>query len=135
MIFYTVLLILFFQLIGVPVRLEIGPKDKERKQITVVLRHTGARSTIPVENSETKLGEILEQIHSDLYKKYENQDLDCILKTNFIFYRAKQEFDSHTILVKDWTAFLKGLDNSCILLAPFCGEPACEDLIKKDSAR
>lgn len=72
MIFYTVLLILFFQLIGVPVRLEIGPKDKERKQITVVLRHTGARSTIPVENSETKLGEILEQIHSDLYKKYEN---------------------------------------------------------------
>ncbi|CAF2308483.1 unnamed protein product [Rotaria sp. Silwood2] len=102
---------------GVPIRIEIGPKDKARSQLTVVLRHTGAKSTIPIDNNETKLHEMLNQMHNDLYKK------------------AKDEFDSHTILVKDWASFLMGLDNSCIMLAPFCGEPACEDLIKKDSAR
>ncbi|CAF2042582.1 unnamed protein product [Rotaria magnacalcarata] len=102
---------------GVPVRLEIGPNDKARSQLTVVLRHTGTKSTTPMENSEIKLREVLDQIHNDLYKK------------------AKQELDSHTVVVKDWTGFLKGLDNSCIMLTPFCGEPACEDLIKKDSAR
>ncbi|CAF0753988.1 unnamed protein product [Rotaria sordida] len=102
---------------GVPIRIEIGPKDKARSQLTIVLRHTGARSTIPIDNSETKLHETLNQMHNDLYKK------------------AKDEFDSHTILVKDWASLLKGLDNSCLMLAPFCGEPVCEDRIKKDSAR
>lgn len=57
-----------------------------------------------------------------------------MLIENFIF-RAKAEFDSHTVVVKDWAGFLNGLDNSCIMLAPFCGEPDCEDRIKKDSAR
>ena len=52
-----------------------------------------------------------------------------------VLHRAKHEFDTHTVVVKDWTGFLKGLDNSCIMLAPFCGEPPCEDAIKKDSAR
>lgn len=106
-----------WELKGVPIRLELGPKDRANSQLTLVLRHTGKRSTIPVDNSEVKIKEILEQIHQDLYTK------------------AKKEFDEHTVVVKDWTGFLKGLDNSCIMLAPFCGEPTCEDLIKKDSAR
>ncbi len=52
----------------------------------------------------------------------------------FLF-RAKAEFDSHMVVAKDWAGFLKALDNSCIILTPFCGEPKCEDRIKEDSAR
>jgi len=37
--------------------------------LTVVLRHTGDKSTIPIANSETKLGEVLDKIHKDLYTK------------------------------------------------------------------
>jgi len=59
--------ILFF--LGVPIRVEIGPNDKARSQLTVVLRHTGNKSTIPVDNCEKALREILEQIHKDLYTK------------------------------------------------------------------
>jgi len=102
---------------GVPIRVEIGPNDISKSQLTIVLRHTGNKSTIPIADSETKLRQLLDQIHNDLYTK------------------AKAEFDSHTIVVKDWTGFLKGLDNSCIMLAPYCGESACEDRIKQDSAR
>ncbi|CAF5166701.1 unnamed protein product, partial [Rotaria sp. Silwood1] len=53
---------------GVPIRIEIGPNDKSRSQLTVVLRHTGAKSTIPIDKSETKLHEMLNQMHNDLYK-------------------------------------------------------------------
>ncbi len=49
--------------------MEIGPNDKARSQLTVVLRHTGNKSTIPVDNCEKALREILEQIHKDLYTK------------------------------------------------------------------
>jgi len=55
--------------LGVPIRVEIGPNDAARSQLTVVLRHTGDKSTIPIANSETKLNEILEKIHKDLYTK------------------------------------------------------------------
>jgi bifunctional glutamyl/prolyl-tRNA synthetase len=106
-----------WELKGVPIRVEIGPKDKAASKLTIVLRHTGNRSTIPVENSETKIHEILEQMHKDLYNK------------------AKAELDSHTVIAKDWAGLLKGLDNSCIILAPFCGVSSCEDKIKQDSAR
>ncbi|CAF3909894.1 unnamed protein product [Adineta steineri] len=102
---------------GVPIRVEFGPNDKSRSQLTVVLRHTGNKSTISIDNCETKLREILEQMHKDLYTK------------------AKAELDSHVVVVKDWAGFLKALDNSCIMLTPFCGEPSCEDKIKQDSAR
>ena len=55
--------------LGVPIRVEFGPNDKARSQLTVVLRHTGAKSMIPVDNCDIKLREILEQIHKDLYAK------------------------------------------------------------------
>ena len=70
-----------FHFLGVPIRVEFGPNDKSRSQLTVVLRHTGAKSTIPIENCETKLREILEQIHNDLYAKYEQK---IIYKNIFI---------------------------------------------------
>ena len=54
---------------GVPIRLELGPKDRANSQLTLVLRHTGKRSTIPLANSEVKIKEILEEIHNDLYAK------------------------------------------------------------------
>ena len=54
---------------GVPVRVELGPNDLTKSQLTVVLRHTGTKLTIPVGNCASKLQEILEQIHKDLYTK------------------------------------------------------------------
>ncbi len=61
--------VFYLLFIGVPIRVEIGPNDIARSQLTIVLRHTGNKSTISINNSETKLQEILEQIHKDLYSK------------------------------------------------------------------
>ena len=61
--------LVFSALLGVPIRVEIGPNDRAKAQLTVVLRHNGQKSTIPVDKCETKLREVLEQIHKDLYTK------------------------------------------------------------------
>jgi len=102
---------------GVPIRVELGPNDVSKSQLMAVLRHTGEKLTVSLSDCEQKLKTLLDQIHNDLFKK------------------AKSDLDSHTIVADNWTDFLKGLDNQCIVLAPYCGEPDCEDKIKKDSAR
>lgn len=60
---------IYFFSLGVPVRIEIGPNDRANSQLTVVLRHSRNKSTISIDNCETKLKEILEQIHKELYAK------------------------------------------------------------------
>lgn len=60
--------------LGVPIRVEIGPKDCEKSQLTVVIRHNGVKSTIPVADCVDRLRNILEEIHNELYKKYVNTD-------------------------------------------------------------
>ena len=54
---------------GVPIRLELGPKDRANYQLTLILRHTDKRQTIPLANSEVKIKEMVEDIHNDLYAK------------------------------------------------------------------
>ena len=49
--------------------------------------------------------------------------------------RAKKEMDEHTKKVTHWGDFVDALDGKNILLAPFCETDACEEAIKKESAR
>ena len=39
------------------------------------------------------------------------------------------------VVLEMWDEFSSSLDNKKIIIAPFCGETDCEDLIKKNSAR
>ena len=50
-------------------------------------------------------------------------------------FRAKAAEDSHIVVAHTWDELCSGLDKSCLLLSPFCGDIPCEDAIKKDSAR
>jgi len=50
-------------------------------------------------------------------------------------YRAKEDLESHLVVLDTWDEFCSYLDKKMIIMAPFCGEPSCEDLIKKNSAR
>uniref|UniRef100_A0A6P7FFN4 Bifunctional glutamate/proline--tRNA ligase n=1 Tax=Diabrotica virgifera virgifera TaxID=50390 RepID=A0A6P7FFN4_DIAVI len=106
-----------WELKGVPVRIELGPKDIEKNQLVAVRRDTGEKITISRADAVTKLGAILEDVHANLYKK------------------ACDDLESHKVLLKDWSQFCPSLDKRNIILAPFCGEVQCEDKIKADSTR
>ncbi|KAM3722197.1 Bifunctional glutamate/proline--tRNA ligase [Dirofilaria immitis] len=106
-----------WELKGVPVRIEIGPKDLANSQVTCVVRYSGEKEIIPINDLAPKCKDMLEKIHSSMYNR--------ILETR----------ESHTKIVMEWNDFRSLLDQKFILLSPFCGRVECEDEIKKDSMR
>ncbi|XP_044729967.1 bifunctional glutamate/proline--tRNA ligase isoform X2 [Chrysoperla carnea] len=106
-----------WELKGVPIRIELGPKDLKNKQLVAVRRDTGEKITIPRSSAVKDLIALRDNIQNNLYT------------------RAENDLRSHTITTHNWPEFCTALDNKNILLSPFCGEIECEDKIKADSTR
>ena len=106
-----------WELKGVPVRLEVGPKDLENKSVLAVRRDTGEKTSIKLDELDVKLPELLDAIHENLYET------------------AKNKFDNHRILVHEWDDFVHQLNKKNVVVAPWCGVPECEDDIKDGSSR
>lgn len=54
---------------GVPIRVEVGPKDMQQRQCVTVRRDTGDKVTVPEAEVEKKLLAMLEDIQTNLFKK------------------------------------------------------------------
>ncbi|XP_016020562.2 bifunctional glutamate/proline--tRNA ligase isoform X2 [Rousettus aegyptiacus] len=106
-----------WELKGVPIRLEVGPRDMKSGQFVAVRRDTGEKLTIAESEAETKLQAILEDIHVNL------------------FTRASEDLKTHMVVANSIEDFQKVLDSGKIAQIPFCGEIDCEDWIKKTTAR
>ncbi|KAL7727828.1 hypothetical protein ACLKA6_019764 [Drosophila palustris] len=106
-----------WELKGVPIRIELGPKDLKAQQIVAVRRDTGEKQTIALADLEKKIPALLEAIHESMLAK------------------ATLDLKSHTKVVKAWSDFCNLLEQKNMLLTPFCGDTNCEDKIKADSAR
>ncbi|XP_054900914.1 bifunctional glutamate/proline--tRNA ligase isoform X2 [Poeciliopsis prolifica] len=106
-----------WELKGVPIRMEVGPKDMQQKQCVAVRRDTGAKVTIPEAEVEKRLLGMLEDIQNNLFKK------------------ASDDLKSNMVAVDTMEAFQKELDQGKIVQIPFCGGIECEDWIKKITAK
>ncbi|XP_054432576.1 bifunctional glutamate/proline--tRNA ligase isoform X2 [Pteronotus mesoamericanus] len=106
-----------WELKGVPIRLEVGPRDMKSSQFVAVRRDTGEKLTIAENEAETKLQAILEDIHVNLFRK------------------ASEDLKTHMVVANTMEEFQKVLDTGKIVQIPFCGEIDCEDWIKKTTAR
>lgn len=106
-----------YELKGVCIRVELGPKDLEKSQIVACRRDTGEKINLPLNDVATSISNLLENIQSALFEK------------------AKATMYSRQAQVTQWTQFLTKLNDKCTLISPFCGRPDCEDNIKKDSVR
>uniref|UniRef100_A0A2K6LDS0 Bifunctional glutamate/proline--tRNA ligase n=1 Tax=Rhinopithecus bieti TaxID=61621 RepID=A0A2K6LDS0_RHIBE len=106
-----------WELKGVPIRLEVGPRDMKSCQFVAVRRDTGEKLTVAENEAETKLQAILEDIHVTL------------------FTRASEDLKTHMVVANTMEDFQKILDSGKIVQIPFCGEIDCEDWIKKTTAR
>jgi prolyl-tRNA synthetase len=98
---------------GVPLRLEIGPRDVENNQMTLVRRDTGAKQVVPLGDDPTSilLG-LLKEIQSDMLEA------------------ARKERDSHLSTITTWAEFIPALDKRNIVLAPWCERVDCEAEVK-----
>lgn len=62
----------FFLMQGVPIRLEVGPKDLKQGQFVAVRRDTGEKLTVPEADAEKKILNLLEEIQNNLFKRYKH---------------------------------------------------------------
>ncbi|XP_043238760.1 bifunctional glutamate/proline--tRNA ligase-like [Amphibalanus amphitrite] len=106
-----------WELRGVPLRLELGPRDLRQDQYVLVRRDTGDKATFARAAAATDVPCLLEEIQANM------------------FARAKARQDEHVVVCHDFDEFCRRLDNKCLIQAPYCGAIACEERIKKESAR
>lgn len=52
-----------------------------------------------------------------------------------LYDRARRELEDHVTVTEEWEEFCSSLDRKMLIMAPFCGEISCEDLIKKDTSK
>ncbi len=104
-----------WELKGIPLRLELGPKDLAKKQVVLVRRDTGKKEFVKEAKVQAKVKSVLEEIQKDLFKKAQN-----FLKEN-------------SVEAKTWPEFKKALAEGKLILMPFCNRPECEAEIKQET--
>jgi len=101
-----------WELKGVPVRLEVGPRDLENGVVTVFRRDTLEKFTLPLEGLQEKLADLMEDIQKTLFEQ------------------AKAFRDERTVTVHNMEELEAAVQNG-FAKAMWCGEQACEDEIKE----
>jgi prolyl-tRNA synthetase len=105
-----------WELRGVPLRLEIGPKDIEKSQVMIARRDTREKLPVPIAGLEAKLIELLQDVQRALYEK------------------ALQYREEHTHRVDSYDAFRQLMEGRPgFVIAPWCGSTDCEAQIKTDT--
>ena len=97
---------------GVPVRLEVGPRDLENGVVTVFRRDLCEKVTLPLENLADELKALLDDIQQTLFDQ------------------AKKFRDEKTHVVHNMEELGAAVENG-FAKAMWCGERACEDEIKE----
>ena len=103
-----------YEMKGVPLRLEIGPKDIEKNQCVLVRRDTGEKTFVSLDNLEESVTKLLDDIQNNLYNKaLENRKNKTYTAINM---------DEFSKILDEHPGFIKAM---------WCGDQACEDKIKE----
>ena len=103
-----------WELKGVPLRIEIGPKDIEKQSIVIAKRYNRKKLTLNFNEIE-KISTILDEIQKEMLKN------------------AKEEAQKNTIDISGYAEFKSKIEEGGFLNAPWCGKLECEEKIKEDT--
>ncbi len=100
---------------GIPLRVEIGPRDIAEGKCVVVRRDTREKISCDIASLPEKIGELLPQIQNDMYE------------------RAKKHLEEHTFEAPDKETFEALFEETKgFVKAMWCGSRECEEKIKED---
>ena len=103
-----------YEMKGVPLRLEIGPKDIENNQCVLVRRDNREKVFVSLDELETKIPELLKAVHDGLYEK------------------ALRRREEMTYSVKNLDEMIKNAEERPgFIKAMWCGDLACEEKLKE----
>ena len=104
-----------YEVEGVPLRIELGPRDLEQEQITVVRRDNSEKTLIKIDdNLVQNIKDLLEKMQKDMFERAKKS-------------RDERTYEAHTIqeiekIINTKPGFIKAM---------WCGDPKCEEEIKK----
>ncbi|MFC1454963.1 proline--tRNA ligase [Candidatus Undinarchaeota archaeon] len=103
---------------GIPIRVEIGPKDLEKKQVVLARRDTGEKKTVKMVDVEKEILKLVEDIQDNLFEK------------------AKKYLAANTIKLIKYDEFQKvfdGKNNPKLIKTCHCGDSKCEEEIADET--
>ena len=103
-----------YEMKGVPLRIELGPRDIENNVCVVVRRDNGEKTVVSLDELETKIPELLTAVRDGLYNKALER-------------RSKMTYDAHSLeemadIAENKPGFIRAM---------WCGERECEDKLKE----
>lgn len=102
---------------GIPVRIEIGPKDIEAGKCVVARRDNGEKIEVSLDELDNKISELIPAIQKDMLE------------------RARERRESQTYVAKNWEEFEATFaEKTGFVKAMWCEDQACEDKIKEKMA-
>ena len=105
-----------YEMKGVPLRLEIGPRDLEQNQCVAVTRHDGEKQFVSLDGITDTVKALLVAVHDGMLKKA----LDNRERRTFVCHNL----DEVKAALEQGDGFIKGM---------WCGDEACEDAVKEQT--
>jgi prolyl-tRNA synthetase len=106
-----------WELKGIPLRIEFGPKDMANGVVMTARRDTNEKATIAISDLATGVPKLLETMQADMLA------------------RARKEYDEHRIVVKDWEQVVPIINKKNVVLIPHCEDGDCADAVKDETAK
>ncbi len=97
---------------GIPVRIEIGPRDLKKKEVIVSRRDTNEKKNVKIKDLDKFVKSLLEDIQKNLFE------------------RAKKKLYDNIVEVNDLKGLEKALKNKKIALTPLCKEKKIDEKLK-----
>lgn len=104
-----------WELRGIPLRIEIGPKDLAKKKVVIAIRHNHEKNDLAIEKISEDIPLVLENIQKEMFEV------------------AKKILQDRSIAVDDYEKFKKEIEKGGFLSAPWCGQERCEEKIKEET--
>ena len=103
-----------WELKGIPIRIEIGPKDIEKNQVVMARRYNQTKDDISLDKVSETLNLELENIQQQM------------------FVNAKKILDERVVRVSEYQQFKEELKSGKMIDCSWCGNQTCEDKIKEE---
>jgi len=104
-----------WELKGIPIRLELGPKDIEKKQVIMTRRDNGKKETVKMQDIKKAISSTLDDIQKSLFIRSER------------LFKSKVE-DASTL-----SELKRTINSKKVAISPLCSNEECEDMIKYET--
>jgi len=101
---------------GIPIRIEIGPKDIAKNQVVLARRHNQTKTSIDMDSLTEKIPSELKNIQKEMFDT------------------AKKILDERVVRVSEYQQFKEELENGKMIDCSWCGNQTCEDKIKEETS-